>query len=81
MIIPYSNSTHCIHGVSIRPSRTCASNLLADLTQPIQYQNQMQCSSRKLSNRNRHRCVPGAIHRIAFLQSPFNPHTSTALAA
>ena len=30
---------------------------------------------------DRYRCVPGAVHLIAFLQSLFNPHTSTALAA
>jgi len=30
---------------------------------------------------DRHRCVPRAFDRIACLQSPFNPHTSTTVAA
>jgi hypothetical protein len=30
---------------------------------------------------HRHRCIPGAIDCVGSLQSPFNPHTSTALAA
>jgi hypothetical protein len=31
--------------------------------------------------RYRHRCIPGKIESIGSLQSQFNPHTSTALAA
>jgi hypothetical protein len=30
---------------------------------------------------HRHQRIPGGIGRIGSLQSPFNPHTSTALAA
>ena len=80
MIIPCLNSTYSVHGVFTSRLQMCASNLLADVSQPTQHHDQKQYRSQKLPNRDRQRCVPGAIHHIGPLQSPSNPHTSTALA-
>ena len=81
MIIHCLNSTYCVHGVFTSRLQTCASNLLADVSQPTQHHDQSQYRSRRPPSRDRQRCVPGAIQRIGSLQSPSNPHTSTALAA
>ena len=59
MIIPHLNSTCCDHGTSISPSRMCASNLLPDLSQPIQYHDQRPRWSQKRCNHDPHHCVPG----------------------
>jgi hypothetical protein len=78
MLIPYLNSTHCAHGLFNSHLQTCASNLAADVSQPPQHNHQKQHRSQRLPNRDRQRCVPGAIHHIGSLQSPLNPRTSTA---
>jgi hypothetical protein len=81
MIILCLNSTYCDHGVFTSRLQMCASNLLADVSQPTQHHDQKQYRSQRLPDRDRQPCVPDATHPIGPLQSPFNPHTSTALAA
>jgi hypothetical protein len=78
MVIPYLNSTYCAHGLFNSHLQTCASNLVAQIHQPAQHHDQSQYRLQRLPNRDRQRCVPGAIHHIGSLQSPFSPHTSTA---
>ena len=80
MSIPCLNSTYSVHGVFTRRLQMCASNLLADVNQLTLHHDQKQYWSQRQPNRDRRRCVPGATHHISSLQSPFNPHTSTALA-
>jgi hypothetical protein len=78
MVISYLNPTYCAHGLFNSHLQTCASNLAAAVSQPPQRNDQKQYRSQRLPNRDRRRCVPGAIHHIGSLQSPFNPNTSTA---
>ena len=81
MIIHYLSSTYSSHGVLTSRLQICASILLADVSQPTQHHDQKQYRSQRLPNHDRRRCVPGVIQHIGSLQSPFNTHTSTALAA
>jgi hypothetical protein len=78
MVIRDLNSTHCANDVFNRHLQTCASNLVADVSQSTQHNGQDQHPLRRLPNRDRQRYVPGAIQHIGSLQSPFNAHTSTA---
>jgi hypothetical protein len=78
MIIPCLNSTCSVHGVFAGRLQMCASNMLIDVSQPTQRHDQRPYRSQRPPNRDRRRCVPGATHHIGSLQSPFNPHTSTA---
>ena len=80
MIIPCLNSTYSVHGVFTGRLQMCAPALLVDVSQPTQHHNQKQYRPKRLPNHDRRRYVPGATHHIGSLQSPFNPHTSTALA-
>ncbi len=81
MIFHCLSSAYSSHGVLGSRLQICASILLADVSQPTQRHDQKQYRSQRLPNRDRRPCVPDATHPIGPLQSPFNPHTSTALAA
>ena len=80
MIIHCLSTTYSSHGVLTSRLQICASILLADVSQLTQHHDQKQYRSQKLPNHDRRPCVPGAIQHIGSLQSPFNPHTPTALA-
>jgi hypothetical protein len=80
MIIHCLSSAYFSHGVSTSRLQICVSILLADVGQPTQHHDQKQYRSQRLSNHDRRHCVPGAMQHIGSLQSPFNPHTPTALA-
>ena len=80
MVISYLNPTYCAHGVFNSHLQTCASNPVAQIRQLAQHHDQGQYRLQRPPSHDRQRCIPGAINRIGSLQSPFNPHTSTALA-
>jgi hypothetical protein len=80
MIIHCLTSTYSNHGVLTSRLQICASILISDVSQPTQHHDQKQYRSQRLPNHDRRRCVLGAIKHIGSLQSPFNPHTATALA-
>jgi hypothetical protein len=48
MIIPYLNSTNCGHGVFTIRLQMCASNLVADVSQPTHHHDQRQYRYRRL---------------------------------
>ena len=64
-----------------QPSQTCASNRLRQPQHSPSSTTIRASLALTTPHQDRHRRIPGTIHRIGSLQSPFNPHTSTALAA
>jgi len=61
--------------------RTVPEIRAADLNRPIRFHDQGQKRCANSPGYNQFRCVSGTIHSLGFLQTAFNPHTSTALAA
>jgi len=80
--------------LNIVPDRLVAPGLLNRPSADVRFETAPHPSAKRSENttrveaafeehptRHRHRPIPGRIGRIGSLQSPSNPHTSTALAA